>query len=136
MPRASMLSGLGIRSIYAACLLVATCNHAVPLIQHGLYWDYGGESRLTTIFWTSLAFADPLAAVMLFALPRIGLALTTAIIVLDVMHNAVAFKPLLLGPSWGHLWTYSAFGLQITFLVLVLATVRSAWSQLPSRLRS
>ena len=136
MPRASILSGLGIRSIYAACLLVATCTHALPLIQHGLYWDYGGEGRLTTIFWTSLAFADPLAAVMLFALPRVGLALTTAIIVLDVLQNGVAFRSVILHPSWLHLWTYSAFGLQIAFLVFVLATVRTAWSQLPSKPRS
>jgi len=85
------------------------------------------------MFWTALAFADPLAAVLLFVWPRAGLVLTTAIIVLDVLHNSIVFSGVIADPSWLYLWTYTAFALQIAFLVFVITTVRTAWSQLPKQ---
>jgi len=123
-------AGLIIRSIYALCLLVATCTHAGPILQHGLFWDYGGVGRLTAAFWTSLAIADPLAAVCLFLWPRVGLALTTGIIGLDVLHNAVVFGDVLRRSAAFHLGTYAVFlGIQAAFLLFVIATVRVPWSQ-------
>jgi len=124
-------SGLLIRSAYALCLLVATCTHAVPLIQHGIFWDYGGVGWVSTAFWTSLAFADPVAAVSLFVWPRVGLVLTCGIIGLDVLHNGIVFSDILFQPSELHLWTHIAFGLQVAFLLFVIATVRTPWSQEP-----
>jgi hypothetical protein len=124
-------SGLLIRSAYALCLLVATCTHAVPLIQHGIFWNYGGVGWVSTVFWTSLAIADPVAAACLFVWPRVGLVLTSAIIGLDVLHNAIVFRDILVQPPGRHLWTYTAFGLQLAFLLFVIATVRVAWSQAP-----
>jgi len=124
-------AGLLIRSIYALCLMVATGTHAVPLIQHGVFWDYGGATPVTVVFWTSLAIADPLAAACLFVWPRLGLVLTSGIIGLDVLHNAIAFSGVLLRPSVLHLWTYAAFGLQVAFLLFVIATIRVPWSQEP-----
>jgi len=121
--------GLLIRSVYALCLLVATCTHAVPLIQHGVFWNYGGVGRVSAVFWTSLAIADPVAAAYLFVRPRVGLVLTGGIIGLDVFHNAIAFSNVLVQPPERHLWTYTAFGLQVTFLLFVIVTVRVAWSQ-------
>jgi hypothetical protein len=124
-------SGLLIRSVYALCLLVATCTHAVPLIQHGIFWDYGGVGWVSTVFWTSLAIADPIAAAWLFVRPRAGLILTSGIIGLDVLHNAIVFRDILFQPPERHLWTDTAFGLQLAFLLFVIATVRVAWSQEP-----
>jgi len=128
-------SGLLIRSVYALCLLVATCTHAVPLIQHGLFWDYGGVGWVSAAFWTALAFADPVAAGCLFVSPRVGLVLTSGIIGLDVLHNAIVFRDVLLQPAAGYWWTHLAFGLQVAFLLFVIATVRTAWAQAP-RLRA
>jgi hypothetical protein len=122
-------TGLLIRSVYALCLLVATCTHAVPLLQHGVFWDYGGVGWISAAFWTSLALADPLAAACLFVWPRTGLVLTCAIIGLDVLHNGIVFSGVLLHPSGQHLWTYLAFALQVAFLLFVIATVRAPWSQ-------
>jgi hypothetical protein len=122
-----------IRGVYALCLLVATCTHAVPLIEHGIFWDYGGAGRFSTTFWTSLAVADPLAAVCLFVWPRVGLVLTTGIIALDVLHNAFVFSDVLRHPSAAHLWTYEAFGLQVAFLLFVIVTVRVPWSEAQER---
>ena len=79
--------GLWIRLIYAACLLGAAWNHAAILVRHGLSWNYGGAPWLSSVFWTALTVIDPLAAVALLLRPRIGLALTLAIISCDVAHN-------------------------------------------------
>ena len=122
-------SGLLIRSAYALCLLVATCTHAAPLIQHGLFWDYGGVGWFSAAFWTTLAFADPAAAACLFVWPRVGVVLTSGIIGLDVLHNGIVFSDVLRHPSGLHLWTYTAFGLQLAFLLFVIATVRVPWAQ-------
>ena len=120
--------GLHLRIAYALCLLVATCTHAIPLIQNGIFWDYGGVGPVTSAFWTSLALADPAAAVCLFMWPRVGLVLTCGIIGLDVLHNGIIFRDVLLQPPALHLWTDTAFGLQVAFLLFVTATVRVAWS--------
>ena len=122
-------AGLLIRSVYALCLSVATCTHAVPLIQHGVFWNYDGAGWVSTVFWTSLAVADPVAAACLFVWPRVGLVLTCAIIGLDVLHNGIVFRDILFQAPERHLWTHLAFGLQVAFLVFVTATVRTAWSQ-------
>jgi len=124
-------SGLLIRSVYALCLLGATCTHAIVLIQHGIFWNYGGVGWESTVFWTSLVIADPVAAVCLFVWPRVGLVLTSGIIGLDVLHNGIVFSDVLLQPSARHLWTYIPFGLQLAFLLFVIATVRAAWAQAP-----
>jgi hypothetical protein len=124
-------SGLLIRSAYALCLVVATCTHAIPLIQHGIFWEYGGVGWVSTVFWTSLAVADPVAAVCLFVWPRVGLALTSGIIGLDVLHNGIVFSDVFFQPFELHRWTYTAFVLQLAFLLFVIATVRVAWSQEP-----
>lgn len=77
-----------VRTIYAVCLAGAGYNHAVMNIQHGLFWNYGGGHLISSIFWTSLTFLDPLAAILLFVKARLGVALTIAIITADVIHNS------------------------------------------------
>jgi hypothetical protein len=81
---------LVIRALFAICLLAASVNHVRAIAAHGWLWDYGygSEASLASeIFWTLLTVFDPLAALLLFARPRAGLALTVAIIVIDVLHN-------------------------------------------------
>jgi hypothetical protein len=118
-----------IRCVYALCLLVATCTHATALIQHGIFWDYGGIGWLSAAFWTSLTVADPVAAVLLFVAPRRGLILTAGIIGLDVLHNTIVFRDDLLHPSALRAWTLLALGFQVAFLLFVIATIRFAWPQ-------
>jgi len=62
-------------------LLAGMSTHAATILQHGLFWNYGGGvPRFTRVFWTSLTFLDPLAAILLFLYPRIGVVATFAII--------------------------------------------------------
>lgn len=111
-----------IRMVYALCLSGASYNHAMINIEHGLFWDYFGASFLTCIFWTSLTFLDPLAAISLFLRPKFGVLLTVAIIVTDVLHNSWFFF------KNGYPSGYAYFA-QIAFLIFVLSTARMAWSQ-------
>lgn len=107
------------RVVYAACLLGATCTHAIILRRHGLLYDYGGAPLFTRIFWTSLTFVDPLAALLLFVRPHTGLVLTAAIIVSDVLHNTLV----------GGLSLNGMYISQVVFLLFVVCTVHIAWKR-------
>jgi hypothetical protein len=111
---------LAVRIILSACLLAGASTHVLMLWPHGLFWDYGGVPAFTRVYWTSLTFLDPLAAVLLFVRPRIGLALTLAIISSDVAHNSWFIDRYDI--SFG--WIYAA---QCGFLVFVVATFPGLW---------
>jgi hypothetical protein len=123
---------LVLRSIFALCLLGATFNHWSEIRQHGFLWDYGGCPRSSTLFWTALAFLDPMAAVLLFVRPNTGIVATVSIIVADVIHNvwiqARYFPPLLHG-----LGQAPQVVAQIAFMLFVLATAPFGWSETPPR---
>lgn len=108
-----------IRTLYALCMAGAAFNHARIVLAHGLGWNYGGVHPLLATFWTALTFIDPLAVILLVLRPRAGLALTAAVIVCDVIVNACA------GLAYAFDW--AAFGAQVLFLVVVLATFGAAW---------
>jgi hypothetical protein len=97
----------------------AAWNHARILFEHGLGWDYGGIHPFVATFWTSLTFFDSLAVLLLLTRPRAGLALTTLIIVSDVLINACV------GLTYG--FDLASFAAQFIFMVFVLATVGRAW---------
>ncbi len=115
-----------LRVIYGVCLLAGMSTHAATIWQHGLFCDYGGAvSQFTRAYWTSLTFLDPLAAILLFACPRIGLIATLAIISTDVLHNLWFFEYCHIPLNW-MVWA------QCAFLIFVIATFPSAWSGLKS----
>ena len=108
---------LVLRVIYAICLLGATCTHVAMLWRHGVLWDYGGAHLSARIYWTSLTVLDPLAALLLFVQPRVGLMLTALIIVSDVLHNTlVGFSP-----------QNPMYLSQVAFLLFMASTVYTAW---------
>lgn len=109
-----------VRLIYALCLLGAGYNHALYILEYGLFFDYGGTTLLTSVFWTSLTFLDPLAAVFLFAKARIGVVLTAAIIATDVLHNTWALFYYAVAPGYDYL-------AQVLFLFFVAFTAKIAW---------
>ena len=117
-----------LRMIYALCLLAATYTHWSEIFQHGLLWDRGGFPKASTTFWTSLAFLDPMAVVLLFARPNAGVAATTVIIITDVIHNlwieARYFPPLLHGLAGAPQVIE-----QICFMVFVVTTAPLAWGR-------
>lgn len=118
--------GSWIRIAYALCLIGATINHVRAVLAQG--WLPEHLPAATALYWNSLTFLDPLAAVLLLLRPRAGIALTVAIIVSDVAHNLwfVAAHPL--RGSLVEDVTSSAFMMsQIAFLLFVAATAPVAW---------
>jgi hypothetical protein len=118
----SRKKSLILRGIYALCLLGASTTHIHTLIIHGLFWHYNGLPLITCIYWTSLAFLDPVAAILLWLKPRIGLILTLLIIVSDVGHNTW----ITLNQSFSLL--NSMYLAQVAFLFFVVFSFKYAWS--------
>jgi hypothetical protein len=95
------------------------------LWQHGVLWDYGGAHLFTRIYWTSLTLLDPLAALLLFVRPHVGLFLVVVIISSDMLHNTLVGVPSL----------NAMYLSQVAFLLFVASTVYVAWRGLPSEPR-
>jgi hypothetical protein len=112
-----------LRLICALCLLGGMSTHVATLWQHGWRWDYGGVPQLTRIYWTSLTFLDPLAALLMLVRPRIGLCATVAIIVTDVAHNLWFFERHHVPLNW-------MIASQCAFLVFVLVIFPQLWRRL------
>jgi hypothetical protein len=88
-----------------------------------------GYPLIARLYWASLTFLDPVAAVLLFVRPRAGLVLCAGIIVTDVINNGwVGYMRSEVEADF--LLGYLA---QVVFLVFVLATIRYAWEGLPKR---
>ena len=118
-----------IRVLFACCLLIATANHIRADFQHGLLWDYGyGDSAYwaSRVFWGALTFFDPLAVLLLFKKPRMGIILTVVIILTDVAHNTyyVALKKQWLEPFYLS---------QVAFLIAVALLSPIVWRRTISR---
>nr|WP_295375253.1 hypothetical protein [uncultured Sphingosinicella sp.] len=118
-----------VRSIWATCLLIGGANHARILLQHGLFWDYGGVAWGSAVYWSSLTILDPVVAALLFARPRIGIVSTVTLIVTNVMHNIAVTAHH--GPDREFLARAASSPFliaQIAFMAFVLATARLAWN--------
>jgi hypothetical protein len=117
-----------IRAVWAACLVLAGLNHARILVQHGLLWDYGGVGWASAAYWSSLTILDPLAAILLFARPRIGIAAAAILITTNVAHNlAITARYTPVGEFLGRAASSPQLLSQIAFLLFVAATARAAW---------
>jgi hypothetical protein len=80
-----------LRSTYATCLALATVAHVLVDWRFGVLLD--GLAPLgypvgVRLYWASLVFLDPAAAILLFVRPRAGLVLCAAIIATDVLNNS------------------------------------------------
>lgn len=127
MMRAAMRHGRTIRRIWAACLVLAALNHALILIRHGLFWDYGGVGPGSAAYWSSLTVVDPLVAWLLLARPRVGVPATAVLIATNVAHNlAVTLRYALDDGFATRVLTSPVLLSQIGFLLFVAATYHLA----------
>ena len=121
-----------VRSIWAACLLIGGLNHARILLQHGLFWDYGGVGWASAAYLSSLTIVDPLAAALLFVRPKVGIASTVVLIVTNVIHNlAITAQRAPEGEFLARAANPITIS-QIGFMLFVGATARIAWKGLES----
>jgi hypothetical protein len=96
-----------------------------------------GYPTFVRFYWASLTLLDPVAAILLFVLPRTGLVLCAVIITTDVINNSWVvyhrqeFGPLMLDGGEAVPRQSGAdinLILQFAFLIFVFATVRYAWN--------
>lgn len=111
---------LWIRLIYSVCLATGALMHWLDIAAAG-WFPYRFAPLTFNAYWTGLAFADPLAALLLWhgrpAIRWTGALLTLAIMISDVAINSyvrlyIAELPLF------------ALTLQSAFLGFVILTVR------------
>jgi hypothetical protein len=122
-------TSLMLRIVYALCLAGATCMHVVLHVRHGVLLgelEGVGIPPVSRYYWSSLTLLDPLAALLMFIRPRVGLALAGGIIVSDVAHNSWIWHHLGTGPG-------AAYWAQVTFFIFLLATISVAWRGVPQR---
>jgi len=74
-------------TIQAIGMLMGTFTHVQWMLINGVLSVNYNAPLLTKIFWDSLTFLDPIAAILLFVRPKTGLVLTLIIITVDVIHN-------------------------------------------------
>lgn len=118
--------GSWVRVIYALCLAGATINHVRAVLIYG--WLRHDVPVATAVYWSSLTLLDPVAALLLFIRPRIGVALTAAIIFSDVAHNLWFRAAHPLSGSFIEDVKSSLFMMsQLAFLLFVGVTAPIAW---------
>jgi hypothetical protein len=92
------------------------------------------------LYWASLTFLDPAAAIFLFVRPRVGIVPCAVIIATDVLNNSwVAYHRSEFGPlvldngrtPYRHFGANISLILEVAFLIFVFATIRYAWNGLP-----
>jgi hypothetical protein len=97
--------------------------HVVQLFERGLV-VYSDQPLAFNVFWTSLAVADPLGALLLNVRPRAGILLTLAIMIADVSINLAAFGHFgLFAPANWRLWC------QIGFALFALTAAPRIWAR-------
>ena len=114
--------------IQSIAMLMGTSTHVSWAIQNGFLSEHYHAPLPSMLFWDSLTFLDPLAAILLFIRPKTGVTLTLIIICIDVLHNNIFYFDELYLQSisltdW--LKTYWMILGQIIFAIFVLLTFRS-----------
>jgi len=73
--------------VLTAGFIIGTITHVLHLVTAG-WIVFDAAPTWMNVYWTGLTLLDPLAAVLIVAARRIGLALGAAIIVSDVAINS------------------------------------------------
>ena len=80
-------------------MLMGASTHLIWIVENGFLSKEYNAPLFTKIFWDSLMFIDPVAAILLIIKPKAGLYLTILIITLDILHNNIFyFNELYLNP--------------------------------------
>jgi len=77
--------------IQAIGMFMGTSTHLVWILKNGFLADNYNAPLFSRIFWDSLTFLDPFAAVLLIVKPKSGVYLTATIILLDIIHNNIFY---------------------------------------------
>jgi hypothetical protein len=110
--------------LQAVSMLLGASTHIKWVLKNGIFSRQEQTLFASTVFWDSLTFLDPLAALLLIIRPKAGVILTAIIITVDVLHNNSywIFGTLQLKNIDTSLW--AMFVAQMIFLVFVYSTLK------------
>lgn len=109
-------------------MLLGTFTHLIWIIENGFLSEEYNASLFSKIFWDSLVFFDPIAALLLIIRPKFGIYLTLIIITFDILHNNIFyFNELYLNPIEIFDWIIKYWMIigQVLFGLFVLVTFKS-----------
>lgn len=75
--------------IQSIAMLSGTATHLLWVVNNGFLSENYKAPFFSMLFWDSLTFLDPVAALLLITRPKTGIWLTAAIITIDVIHNTI-----------------------------------------------
>lgn len=112
-------------TIYALGFAAGTVSHILDMWVGG-FLPYNSSPLVFNIYWTSLTFLDPLAIILLFHVPYLGMVIAVLIMVSDIAVNLYVTYVV------NHSDVFSSWKLdsQIFFGVFVFTTVPIAWKML------
>ncbi len=108
-------------------MLMGTSTHLVWFVKNGFLSENYNAPTLSKVFWDSLTFLDPLAALLLVIKPRTGVFLTLIIIITDVIHNNLFYmNELYINAPELSIWVVKYWMIlgQIIFCAFVLFTFK------------
>jgi len=86
-------------------MLMGTSTHLLWVFKNGFLSDNYNAPIFSKIFWDSLIILDPIAFILLFFKPKLGLYLTAIIISFDIIHNNIFYiEELYLNPPELGIW--------------------------------
>jgi hypothetical protein len=118
---------------YSICLLAGTYTHAKDLLIHGFL--AAPVPVAIGLYWNALTLLDPLAVLLLWWRPKLGIVLTAAIMASDLAINTAVYLVGYFGPPTPHLVPLSLFE-QSLFGLFVFVTGPLAYQLLSSPKRS
>jgi len=113
--------------IQSIAMLMGTSTHVSWAVQNGFLSEKYNAPLSNMLFWDSLTFLDPLAAILLFLRPKTGVILTLIILVVDVIHNNLFYFDELYTRNLGFAdWVEEYWMIlgQIIFALFVLLTFK------------
>lgn len=116
--------------VQSIAMLMGTFTHVSWAIHNGFLSEKYNAPILNTLFWDSLTFLDPLAAILLYVRPKTGLILTISIILTDVLHNTFYYADELFFRSLSITEWISTYWMilgQWCFAAFTLITFRFCW---------
>ena len=108
------------KAIWTLGFLIGTTTHTLDLINHG-WLPYDFRPLPWNIYWTSLTFLDPIAALLIWWRERWGVVLGTAIMASNVLVNG--YTAFVIGRED----FYFSLGLQGAFAAFVFWFARRHW---------
>jgi hypothetical protein len=106
---------------------MGTSTHVAWTVMNGFNSENYNQPLFSRLFWDSLTFLDPLAAILLFLKPKTGVFMVLIIIISDVIHNnTVYFNELYLGNLNITDWIVKYWMIigQIIFMLFIVITFK------------